>query len=256
MPDTLEQQAPWIVSFPVSVRGEDMLSWGHTAEEVATTVRSTFKERDTLKTERETLVKERDTLKGAPKYGPLATDAKPEDVAEFRKVWGVPDKPEGYTFKLPEGMPADVIDPEEQKAFAALMHKHNLPQSVMQDIMAFEVQNVVNARKFIADEQNKQTLELSKKLFEKYGEQAHAKVDEAIKATLTFGNENLRKRLGDPNHPDPLGNDADVTELLINIGTLISERGITPSGMGAAVATGEPDYRAMYPASFAHGHMK
>ena len=37
------KEAPWITQFPKSVRGDDMLSWGATPEDMITNVRSAFK---------------------------------------------------------------------------------------------------------------------------------------------------------------------------------------------------------------------
>jgi hypothetical protein len=152
-------------------------------------------------------------------------------------------------------MPADVLDAEQQSAFYALAHKHNLPQSVAKELLDFEVARAVETRKKIADEQNAQAKILADKMVVKYGEAAQSKLDAAAKFAEQFGNESLRKRVFDKDHPDPLGNDADVLELLVNAGALVTERGLMPGGTGAA-AEGEVDYSKVYPSSFARGYMK
>jgi hypothetical protein len=246
----LAQEIPVVAQVKVEHRDNDLREWGKDLNEWVVNGRKVRKEYSDLKAEHE-------KLKAEPKgIRPLSADSKPEDVVAYRKAFGVPDKPEGYQFKLPEGMPSDVIDPEEQKAFAAFAHDRHLPQSVYNDIVAFEVQNVVNARKIISDEQNAKAKELAEKLSTKYGDQAQAKVDAALKFVEAFGSPALRKRIEDKEHPDPMGNDADLLELLINAGALVSERGLLPGGMGAgAVSAGEPEYDKIYVKSFKDGHM-
>lgn len=67
---------------------------------------------------------------------PLAADAKPEEVAEWRKANGIPEKPEGYFEKLPNGR---VLGQEDQPLFTefanAVAHKHNLKPEAVHDIV-------------------------------------------------------------------------------------------------------------------------
>ena len=62
---------------------------------------------------------------------PLPKDAKPEQVAAWRKENGIPEKPEGYLEKLPEGL---VLGDEEKKGAEAFLkdaHEANLPPDVV-----------------------------------------------------------------------------------------------------------------------------
>jgi hypothetical protein len=56
---------------------------------------------------------------------PLAKDAKPEEVAEYRKANGIPEKPEGYFEKLPEGLVIGEDDKPLFNDFAKAMHDLN-----------------------------------------------------------------------------------------------------------------------------------
>lgn len=67
---------------------------------------------------------------------PLPADATPEQAAEWRKANGIPDKPEGYFEKLPNGR---VIGQEDQPLFNefanSVAHKHNLKPEAVSDIV-------------------------------------------------------------------------------------------------------------------------
>ena len=58
-------------------------------------------------------------------------DAKPEEVAAFRKAQGVPDAPEGYQIKVPE-VPGLTFDQTAAKPFLAAMHKAGATPAVVQ----------------------------------------------------------------------------------------------------------------------------
>lgn len=65
---------------------------------------------------------------------PLAADATPEQIAEYRKAHGVPEKPEGYFEKLPNGR---VIGADDQPMFtqvAERLHKLNVSPAVMHEL--------------------------------------------------------------------------------------------------------------------------
>lgn len=70
--------------------------------------------------------------------------ATPEQIAEWRKVVGAPDKPEGYysdTVKSfrPENVPAEFWDEGSEKKFIAeVAHKHHLSPAAVKDILKFQ----------------------------------------------------------------------------------------------------------------------
>ena len=65
--------------------------------------------------------------KGFGVPGEKATD---EDRAAFYKELGVPDAPEGYEFKKPEGVPDEMWNTEHEAKWAGLMKQNNIPKSV------------------------------------------------------------------------------------------------------------------------------
>lgn len=62
-------------------------------------------------------------------------DAKPEDLAKFRSRLGVPDKPDGYELKLPDGLPEQMPYPDEDvAAFKGWAHEAGLTPKQAQAI--------------------------------------------------------------------------------------------------------------------------
>lgn len=66
---------------------------------------------------------------------PPGKDAKPEEVAQYRKKIGVPDTAEGYVFKDPEGYTATEQDKTIRGAMARAFHDNNIPASVAEGLI-------------------------------------------------------------------------------------------------------------------------
>lgn len=65
---------------------------------------------------------------------PLPKDATPEQVAEWRKGNNIPEKPEGYFEKLPNGLVIGEDDKPMFDAVAAKLHARNVPPEVVHDL--------------------------------------------------------------------------------------------------------------------------
>lgn len=69
-------------------------------------------------------------------------DAKPEEVAAFRKALGVPDKPDGYGIKKPDQLPEGVVwDDAKVSKFTELAHKHGIPAAAVKEIIEYNIAN-------------------------------------------------------------------------------------------------------------------
>jgi hypothetical protein len=66
---------------------------------------------------------------------PLAKDAKPEEVAAWRHANGIPEKPEGYFEKLPNGRVIGKDDLPMFNEVASKLHGHNIPPAAMHDLV-------------------------------------------------------------------------------------------------------------------------
>lgn len=67
---------------------------------------------------------------------PPGKDAKPEEIAEYRKKTGVPDAPAGYVFEDPDGYQPTDSDKAMRAKFAETFHAHNLPAETAKALTA------------------------------------------------------------------------------------------------------------------------
>ena len=67
---------------------------------------------------------------------PPSADAKPEEVAAWRKALGVPEAPEGYSATLPPGLGAD---PATLATFQKIAHDNHLTPAQFQKLVQFDL---------------------------------------------------------------------------------------------------------------------
>lgn len=80
---------------------------------------------------------------------PLAKDATPEQVTAWRKENGIPEKPEAYFDKLPDGVKLEDSDKAILAPYAQAMHELNLPPEVAGKLVAVrqqELEKLVDTR--------------------------------------------------------------------------------------------------------------
>jgi hypothetical protein len=86
----------------------------------------------------------------------LKADATPEEIADYRKANGVPEKAEGYLkeMKLPDGLVAGEGDKSLLESFAERALAKNVPQEAFNDMVGwfFETQQQVEAAKLERDQ--------------------------------------------------------------------------------------------------------
>ena len=75
---------------------------------------------------------ERRMSAGELKQAKLSENASEEDIAAYRKAWGIPETPEGYNIPLPEGFSES--DKADFGEFLGVAHKLNMPASQAQGI--------------------------------------------------------------------------------------------------------------------------
>ncbi len=71
------------------------------------------------------------------KFAPPGKDAKPEDVAAFRKAMGVPEAPDGYALEIPEIALEMGWDAAIEKDFRATMHALGAPAPLVSEIVNY-----------------------------------------------------------------------------------------------------------------------
>ena len=85
----------------------------------------------------EKVKKHEDDVKGGKYLSPLPDDPTSEQLAAYRKQWGIPEKPEGYLENLPDGLVIGEDDKPVIDQFAAAMHAQNAPPGIAQAAIAF-----------------------------------------------------------------------------------------------------------------------
>lgn len=125
---TAETAAPETVAEPASKWPED---W---RKEFAGDDEKALKELDRFQSPKDVAAALRESQKlirsGAHKK-PLAADATPEQVAEWRKEQGIPETPEGYLEKLPGGLVIGDDDKPLVETFISDMHAQNAPPALV-----------------------------------------------------------------------------------------------------------------------------
>lgn len=82
------------------------------------------------------LNQERQLSAPRPKLVKPGKDAKPEEIAAYRKEMGIPETPDAYDIKLPDGVVLGDADKEVFKEFAPALHEAGLNNDQVSAVMA------------------------------------------------------------------------------------------------------------------------
>lgn len=162
-------------------------------------------------------------------------NATPEQVAEWRKVLGTPETPEGYLGDAkslrPEGIPEELWDAGNEKEFLALAHKHNLPPSAVKEIMGFYGASMTKGVQQNAEAQAAHLTAETAKLKQTWGNEFDSNLGLASKAAKVAGL--------DP-ATNPIFGSAEVVEAFAKLGRMFNETslvtGETASASGSIVS--------------------
>lgn len=81
--------------------------------------------------------KRRLSQRAAPKI-PDANSS-PEEIKQYREQLGIPENPKDYKVELPDNMVLGEMDKPVADAFLEVAHKHNIPPSAVNDIIASQL---------------------------------------------------------------------------------------------------------------------
>lgn len=124
----------------------------------------------------------------------------PEEVAEFRKALGIPEKADDYLGSLkPQTLPEGVqFDEGMAKAAAELAHKHNIPPAAMKELAALQM-NHVQAMTQASEQMVMQQLQEGKQQLQtEFGDKFGEKLELAKRAAVTAGIDPTSRGFADP----------------------------------------------------------
>jgi hypothetical protein len=154
-------------------------------------------------------------------------DAKPEEVAEFHKALGVPDKPEDYLkdVKLASGAVIGDADKPVVTEFVGAMHKAGAPPAVVNEALNWYYKSQESQAAAIDEADDKHRVEAERALKDEYGP-AYKRYTNSISSVFktapggtTLENGSLFGRLMGGRTADGkiIGNDPDMVRFLVNI---------------------------------------
>lgn len=130
-------------------------------------------------------------LAGKKGLAPLPADApesaKAERNALMRQINGVPEKPEGYGLKKPDGMPDTLWDQGYVDSVAAVLHKHNASPDLVRELMAADIQH---SQQYTSQQQAQVADRIKQEqtsLRDAFGGEYDKKIDLAVRAARTLG---------------------------------------------------------------------
>lgn len=167
-------------------------------------------------------------LAGKKGLEPLPKDAPAELVAErqalMRKLNNVPEKPEGYGIKKPDGVPDDQWNGEYVGGILGVLHKHNASPELVQELTKFDGEF---SQKLRAGGEAAQAQALNKEretLKTEFGAEFGKKISLAARAAKTLGL--------DPEN-DPMFRTAAGVKAMLRVAEMVSEDRLV-SGEGGA----------------------
>jgi hypothetical protein len=158
---------------------------------------------------------------------PLPANANEQERAEWRQANGIPEKPEGYFEKLPDGLVIGKDDQPLFTEFAKVMHDQNVPPAAVQQVVKwyYDLQDKQVGDVAAADKQHAR--EATDTLREKWGNDFRANMGQVNSLLDGLGGE-LKNQFMDATLPDGrrLFNSPDFVQWLAD-----KAREINPAGV-------------------------
>lgn len=164
---------------------------------------------------------------GADKLVLPTKDSTPEQIADFRKKLGVPDKFTDYAVALPEGLTEDKLDKKLLDTWRERLHKQGVPKAAAEGIIKDYLTDNVGFEAEKTKAAEKQRLDWDLELKQKFGTDYDKNINLARHALAEFVDPKLTEWLdstGAGNHPA-------VVEFFAKVGKGLSDD-VIRSGSG------------------------
>lgn len=146
---------------------------------------------------------------------PLPENPTEQELADWRKAKGIPEKPDGYFEELPDGLVIGEEDQEVFKSFAEKMHGLNVEPKVMQEVVRWYNEFSEAKIEELAEKDATSKAAAEELLKDEWGPDYKANVN-VVLGMLGAAPEGVKEALFTARLPDgtPLGNNPDVLRWL------------------------------------------
>lgn len=168
--------------------------------------------------------------------------AKPEEIAAFHKALGVPEKPDDYEHKLPEGVKPEQLNAEQLKTWKAKLHAQGIPkkqaETIINEYLAEQASFQTKAQEELLKGLEAEKIELAKRFPE---------IDKTVAAVKALANkqgvpESLKSAIAggafDPTNQGAFWG-ADAMEALAWVAKALGEDNAPGGGKGGGMSIAE-----------------
>jgi hypothetical protein len=142
----------------------------------------------------------------------------PEVWDKFYSKIGRPEKAQGYTLKIPDGLhPMIKVTPEGEGQWREAAHKIGLTNAQMNALIGWHLTTVSNALKQKDESNGRELAQTQKGMRDEWGPDYPQNITLAQRVVKMFGGDEGIKALGD------LGNNPSLLRMMVNIGKRMSE---------------------------------
>jgi hypothetical protein len=147
------------------------------------------------------LIEAQNKIRSGELAKPLPANANEQERAEWRQANGIPDKPEGYFEKLPDGLVIGKDDQPLFTEFAKVMHDQNVSPAAVQSVVKwyYDLQDKQVSATTEADKQHSR--EATDKLREQWGNDYRANMGQVSSLLDSLGGD-LKNQFMDATLPD------------------------------------------------------
>jgi hypothetical protein len=156
-------------------------------------------------------------LMGDKRIAIPSENAKPEEVAEFYKAIGRPEKPDEYKFSVPDEL-KDYYDDEILNQARSELHKIGLTKSQFDVVMALDKQRLADGIKKMAEAEQNEIVEAEHYLRAKWGDKYDARLNLANRMISENADLDIKDKL-----IGEIGNNPVVADFLANIASKFLE---------------------------------
>lgn len=160
-------------------------------------------------------------------YKPVLRDgATAEEVAEYRKAHGIPERPEDYKIELSGGRIIGEDIKSLTDSFVAKMHEANVPPAVVNKALEWYFDNETNQNQLVGEFDAEKKAEAEDALRNAWGNEYRQ--NQTINTNFLQGAPEVIQNMAESRHPDgrKLG---DIPEFATWINQLAREAGMAPS---------------------------